>query len=665
MEILREKSGKSKTGTTLLGLQQCAKAIGFDAEGCEADIQALIQHRAPVILHITADQKFEHYVICYSHHFSEDHQFLIGDPATGLVYWTEDYLNEAWISKACLTLKPNEHFQKKTDTDTEKKKWLKNLIKEDQEAIYTIILLGLLFTLSGMSMSIFSQKLVDDILPQKKISLLIISTLFLGFLLFVKVVIQALREWYIIRQAKAFNERINRKFYGSLLHLPKIFFDTRKIGDFAVRLNDAQRIQAVIKQLISNTAVDISGVLISIGFLFFYYWKVALICLMISPIIFFIIFSFNRKIVEVQSNVMQANGNNESNYIDSIRGIDVIKGFSKQDVFMKKNENVFTQFQTKIFELGKLNLTISFYSGTTLIFFLLLILGFSSFGVLRNEIKIGELIAVIGISGSLLASVTNLALITIPIQEAKVAFDRMFEYSSLQKEKTEGSEIKMIDKIEVKDLDFRFTGRSKILNKVSLSLKKGRITCLLGESGSGKTTFTEILQKNYFPENGEIMINGSISLTTVSLYEWRSLIGVVPQNVQMFNATVLENIILDDKINEQKLQKLRFYGFEKFINSLPQGLSTLVGEEGINLSGGQKQLIGWLRFLYHDPQFLILDEPTSSLDGENRKFIYELIRKLGSEKIILIINHYLKDMKEICDQILQLDNTGISQVHSL
>lgn len=665
MEILREKSGTSKTGTTLLGLQQCATAVGFDAEGCEADIQALIQHRAPVILHITADQKFEHYVICYSHHFSEDHQFLIGDPARGLVYWTEDYLNEVWISKACLTLKPNEHFQKKTDTDTEKKKWLKNLIKEDQEAIYTIILLGLLFTLSGMSMSIFSQKLIDDILPQKKIPLLVVSILFLGFLLFAKAVIQALREWHIIRQAKAFNERINRKFYGSLLHLPKMFFDTRKIGDFAVRLNDTQRIQTVIKQLISNTAVDISGVLISIGFLFFYYWKVALICLMISPIIFFIIFSYNRKIVEVQSNVMQANGNNESNYIDSIRGIDVIKGFSKQDVFMKKNESVFTQFQTKIFELGKLNLTISFYSGTTLIFFLLLILGFSSFGVLRNEIKIGELMAVIGISGSLLASVTNLALITIPVQEAKVAFDRMFEYSSLQKEKAEGIEIKMIDKIEIKDLDFRFTGRSKILNKVSLSLKKGRITCLLGESGSGKTTFTEILQKNYFPENGEIMINGSISLTTVSLYEWRNLIGVVPQNIQLFNATVLENIILDDKINKQKLQELISYGFEKFINSLPQGLSTLVGEEGINLSGGQKQLIGWLRVLYHDPQFLILDEPTSSLDGENRKFIYELIRKLGSEKIILIINHYLEDMKEISDQILQLDNTGISQVHSL
>ncbi len=662
METLREKSGTGRTGTTLLGLHQCANAVGFDAEGCNADIPALREHGAPVILHVILNQKSEHYVICYSYHLSENRQFLIGDPATGLEYWTENYLDEVWVSKTCLTLEPNAQFKKKKETDTEKKKWLKDLIKEDYEAIYLILFLGLLLTLSGMSMSIFSEKLIDDILPEKKTLLLAVSISFLGFLLFAKVIIQALRDWYIIRQAKAFNERINRTFYESLLHLPKIFFDTRKIGDFAARLNDTQRIQTVIKQLITNTAVDVSGVFIATGFLFFYTWKLALICMMLSPLFFFIIFSFNKKVAEAQRNVMQAYGNNESNYIDSIRGINVIKGFSKQNVFIRRNETVFTLFQMKIFALGKLHLTISFYSGTTLIVFLLLILGFSSYGVLHNEIKIGELMAVIGISGSLLTSVANLALVTIPLQEAKVAFDRMYEYSSLQKEKTEGNEIKTVEKIEIKDLDFRFVGRSMLLNKISLSLQKGHVTCLLGESGSGKTTFTEILQKNYLPENGEIFINGNISLNHVSLYDWRNLTGIVPQNVQLFNGTVLENIILNDTVDEQKLNELIFCGFEKFINRLPQGLLTLVGEEGINLSGGHKQLIGWLRALYHNPQFLILDEPAASLDRENRKFIYDLIRKLKSEKIILMINHYLEDISGISDQILQIDNTKINKV---
>ncbi|MBK1897170.1 peptidase domain-containing ABC transporter [Chryseobacterium paridis] len=662
LETLREKSGTTKAGTTLLGLHQCANSIGFDAEGCQADLNALIEHKKPVILHIIIDQKLEHYVICYSYNHDGNHLFLIGDPAKGLEHWTKEYLEEVWKSKACLILQPNDQFQKRKQTNTEKKKWLKSLVKEDKEVIYTIIFLGVIFTLLGMTMSIFSQKLIDDILPKNKTSVLLLNILFLGLLLFAKVIIHTLRELYIIKQNQSFNKRINNKFYASLLHLPKLFFDSRKIGDFVARLNDTQRIQTVIKQLITNTAVDVLGILIAIIFLFFYSWKLALVCLVFSPLIFYLIFRFNKKIIDAQRAVMQSYSTNEANYIDSIRGIEVIKGFSKQDVFIRRNETIFGLFQIKIFELGKLNLTISMYSGIILVFFLLFIVIFSSYQVLNNTIKVGELIAILGISSSLLSSITNLALIFIPIQEAKVAFERMFEYSSLEKEKTDGLEITDILDINLKNIDFRFNGRSKLLNQISFFLQKGKITCLLGESGNGKTTLTEILQKNYLPENGEIIVNKNIHLKDISIISWRSLTAVVPQNVQLFNGNVLENIILDKQVNELKLQELLSLGFDRFIVSLPQGFSTVVGEEGVNLSGGQKQLLGWMRALYHNPQFLILDEPTSSLDQENKKFIQDLIQKLKSEKMIFIISHYVNEIKEISDEILFIKNKQIFKV---
>ena len=659
LETLREKCGTSKTGTTLLGLYQCANAIGFDADGCEADTKALIEHGEPVILHVIIDQKYEHYVICYSYNYHKDSKFLIGDPAKGLEYWSKEELENVWASKTCLTLKPNEHFERKEKTNLQKKQWLLNLVKEDQESIYTIIVLGVVFTLLGMSMSIFSQKLIDDILPKKKLNVLLLSIGFLSFLLFARVIIQALREYYIIEQSRSFNKRINKNFFSSLLHLPKMFFDTRKIGDFVARLNDTQRIQTVIKHLITNTAVDILGVLISISFLFYYSWKLAIVCLVISPLIFYIIFRFNKQIIESQKNVMQSYSINEANYIDSIRGIDVIKGFGKQDLFLKRNLLIFGDFQTKIFELGRLNLKIALYSGLALVVFLITILGFSSYNVLNNEIKVGELMAIIGIASSLLSSITNLALVSIPIQEAKVAFDRMFEYSSIPKEKIEGLEISNIESIEIKNLDFRFNGRSKLLNNVSLKLEKGKITCLLGESGSGKTTFAEILQKNYIQEKGEIIINKNINLSEISISNWRNHISVVPQNIQLFNGTILENIILDENLDEQQLQNILSLGFDKFINSLPQNIFTIVGEEGVNLSGGQKQLLGWIRALYHNPQFLILDEPTSSLDKENRDFIYKLIAQLKERTIIFIISHYLEDLKNISNEIYILKDTKL------
>lgn len=659
LEELREKSGTSKTGTTLLGLYQCANSIGFNAEGFEAEINALMVQEQPLILHVIIEQKYEHYVICYSYNHNGNSQFLIGDPAKGLVYWTREELEKIWVSKACLTLKPNENFQKSKKTNSEKKQWLKNLIKYDQKLIYINLLLGFLIYILGISFTIFNQILIDFILPKKGIFLLISSLFYLFLILIIKQFLVFLRGYYTIEQSKNFNLRINKEFFYSLLRLPKFFFDSRKIGDFVARLNDTQRIQNVIKYLITNTAIDILGVVISIGFLFYYSWKLALICLMVSPVIFYIIFRFNKKIIKAQKNVMQAYSMNEANYIDSIRGIDIIKGFSKQDLFLKRNLSVFGNFQAKIFELGKLNLKITLYSGLALVFFLLTILSFSSYNVLNNEIKVGELMAIIGISSSLLSSITNLALVSIPIQEAKVAFDRMFEYSSIPKEKTEGLEVSDIQSIEVKNLDFRFNGRSKLLNGVSLKLEKGKITCLLGESGSGKTTLTEILQKNYFPENGRIVINQKIDLTEISITNWRNHVSVVPQNIQLFNGTVLENIILDETLNEQKLQKVISLGFDKFLQSLPQNILTLVGEEGINLSGGQKQLLGWMRALYHDFQVLILDEPTSSLDNENRKFIYQLIENLKKEKIIFIISHHLEDLKNISEHIFIIKNTEI------
>ena len=153
--------------------------------------------------------------------------------------------------------------------------------------------------------------------------------------------------------------------------------------------------------------------------------------------------------------------------------------------------------------------------------------------------------------------------------------------------------------------------------------------------------------------------NGSINLSEISISNWRKYISVVPQNIQLFNGTVLENIILDEHLYEQKLQSVINLGFEKFINSLPQNILTIVGEEGVNLSGGQKQLLGWMRALYHNPQFLILDEPTSSLDKENRDFIYKLIDKLKDTTIIFIISHHLEDLKNISTDIYLLKDTRL------
>jgi len=657
LEKLRELSGTTKQGTTLLGLYQTANQLGFTAQGNEADIQALIDHGEPLILHVIMDNKMQHYVVCYGY---EKKHFLIGDPANGIVNYSKDALEAIWVTKTCLTLSPNNNFVKATETKKSKKKWFLQLIKDDTQLLIISVVLGIGIAPLGMAMSVFSQKLIDDILPSKDMLKLISGIGLLTFLLLVRIGFSTVRELMLIRQSKDFNNRIIDSFYTSLLHLPKPFFDTRKIGELVARLNDTNRVQSVIKLIASNFVIDILVVIVSFGFLFFYSWQVGIIAMISIPIYFFIIYRFNNNIIKAQKEVMQGYALNESNYINSMQGITTIKNFNKQSFFQKMNQLVFGNFQNKIVNLGKINVRLSLFAGFSGVLFLMAILSFTSLKVFQKEMQLGELMAVLGIAGSLLPSITNLALISIPFNEAKIAFNRMFEFTSISKEKQGTISLIEFESLEISNLSFRFAGRSQLLKNIHLSVKRGQLNAIVGESGSGKSTIGQILQKFYDFENGNIFINKTINFRELQLNDWRDLVGVVPQEITIFNGNVLDNMLLGEEDTPEKiLSFFKEYWFEEFINNLPQGFATILGEEGINLSGGQKQLIALARVLYKKPQFLILDEATAAMDKKTEEFCIQLISKIKNNMGILFISHRLETLKKYADIIYVLENGEI------
>ena len=311
LESLRKQSGTSRQGTTLLGLYQAAQASGFDAEGCEADIPALIEHNHPVILHVLIEGNLEHYVVCYGY---EQGRFIIGDPGKGMVSLSEKELDEIWRSHKCLTLMPNGKFKTKTTTSSDKKKWMFELIREDVGLLGISVALGLGIAVLGMAMAIFSQKLIDDILPSKLYSKLWTGIALLAFLLFARLCLMAIRQLLLLTQSRQFNNRIIGFFYGRLLHLPKSFFDTRKIGELTARLNDTRRIQTVISQILGNIIIDALIVLVSLGFLFNYSWQITLLILMSLPVFFLLIYRNNASIVVAQREVMAGYALSESNF---------------------------------------------------------------------------------------------------------------------------------------------------------------------------------------------------------------------------------------------------------------------------------------------------------------------------------------------------------------
>lgn len=653
LEKLRELSGTNTEGTSLLGLYQAAEQTGFITEGCEADTAALIEHGQPVILHITPEKHLNHYVVCYGY---DGNRFVVGDPAQGIIYYTPDELERIWLSHACLTLVPGTLFVKKRIQRRDKWKWFVSLLRDDRQLLLFSIVIGVFIAVLSMAMAVFSQKLIDDILPSYNVGKLIVGVVLLGILLMARVGLDAIRQLLLIRQTRDFNNRITDRFYSALLSLPKRFFDTRRTGELVARLNDTQRVQRVVTAVASSVVIDALVIVASFIFLFYYSWQTGLIVLATLPVYFILLRLFNHKIIQAQHSVMQSYALSESNYVTTMQGVATIKNYNRIPFFSQLNRIIYSHYQEQIVRLEKINVRLSVLSGIFGVLFLTGILSYTSSLVLDNQLKLGELMAVLGIAGSLLPAVAGMALITISINEAHVAFNRMYEFASLPPEEQGKVTETEFHSLEVEELTFRFPGQKQLFRGLSLTVNIGECIVITGESGCGKSTFVQLLQKFYPYESGRITLNKHTELSQLTTDSWRRIIGVVPQKIELFNGSVVDNLLPAPNDQPEAISQFATdYGFLPFIESLPQGFATLVGEEGINLSGGQQQLIGLMRALYHKPQLLILDEFTSAMDSHTEQFVLNLLQRLKPQIAILFVSHRLHTIHHIADRIFIID----------
>jgi ABC-type bacteriocin/lantibiotic exporter with double-glycine peptidase domain len=644
LETLRLQSGTNLQGTSLLGLQQCAQKQNLHAEVFEVDDIEVFKEQAtfPCILHVVIEDKMEHYVLCYE---ISDHHFFIVDPAKGLDRWDEQALLRRWKSRAVILIEPDQAFEKIQHQHLKKISWLKDLLREDIPLLITAAVLGILIAALGMGMSVFTQKLVDEIIPQNKFTKLWTGLGLVTILLIVRSALNYLRSVFLIRQSKDFNNRLMDDFYEKLLHLPKTFFDNRKTGEIIARLSDTRRIQTVISFLAGNVIIDILIFLVSTGFLFFYSRSVALLSLLSIPMIGGMIFYYHQKIIAAQRMVMSQYATTESFFVDTIGGIGTIKSANKEPFFLHTGKTIYSFFQEQISQLGQAGAGYGLINELINTLMIAAILTLTSYQVLQKDLKLGEMMAILSISTGMLLSLSKLATTNIQIQEARVALDRVFEFAGIEPEPKEevipNGNLKSIETIEIKNMSFRFPGKGILLKNISLTLEKGELAALTGEVGSGKSMILQVLQKFQEYENGQIMINSDVDFKDVPVKEWRSMIGVIQQEIKIFNGTILENILLGNPSGETEkvISFCRNYGFSYFFEQLPQSYFTIVGEDGVKLSGGQKQLVALARALFHDPEVLLLDEPTSAMDKKTETFVMHLLETLKANKIILMVSH--------------------------
>ena len=643
LEFLRDLSGTTTQGTSILGLQQASSEIGFESEAYKADLSSLEKANFLSILHVTKHKVYNHYVLCCG---KEDGLWLIADPEDGVLKLTDDELAEIWTSGVLLKL----GFEGDLKLTVSGKKnfyhWLLPLFERHKNKLIIILILGFTNTLLLFSTSIFTEQLVDVLLPSNNLLLIKKGVITWSSLLFLSLSLTYIRGITLAQLSHDFNIDLTKSFLDRLLFLPKRFFVSKKIGDLVTRLDDVENIEETATRMLETGLLGMFAIGISLVVMFIYDVHAGIINLLFVPVLFTCVVLARKNLLLTQKQALVGRSLNNANYIDTIGGIDEIKWNNLANRFIDKALGVYKTYRGLAFKSDKVNL--SFEVNVRLVIFLttVLIVGISSFKVLNGNLEIGNMLAIISITSLGSSYTVDLALTYVNLEQARIAFDRMHELidQETEAEKTNnGNNPLEINFLQVDNLSFSYPGQLEILEDVSFALEKGNIYTLIGENGSGKSTLINLLTMLYRPTSGQIKLNGMDYQS--SPIAWREMVGVVPQSIKVFNASLWENIDLSSIGNEEGEGRERvtrlisLHDFHDKFENLPFGIDTILGEGGVELSGGQKQIMGLLRALINRPKILLLDETTAQLDKASKNQVLDLLNHLKADMIILHITH--------------------------
>ena len=653
---IRQLCHTDKRGTNALGLIQGLEQMGFNAKGVKASLENLPQAPLPAIAHTIFKEQYQHYVVIYKIYKGK---ISVMNPAYGKIetYTTEEFA-KIWTGVLIL-LEPNEYFEQRNEKTGLYQRFYQ-LIQPHRSILLQALVGAIFYTLLGLSTSIYIQKITDYVLVDGNRRLLNLLSLIMIVLLLFQIFLGVMKSVLTLQTGQKIDKYLILGYYKHLLKLPQRFFDTMRVGEIISRVNDAVKIRTFINDVSIQIVVNVFIVLFSFALMFTYYWKLALIVALVIPFYLGIYAITNWLNKKVERRMMEESAELESHLVESLNAVKTIKQFGAEFYANNKTDIHFSTLLKTIYK-SVLN---SLFSGNASEFvsriFTIVLLWVGAGYVIDREITPGELLSFYALVGYFTSPVSQLIGMNKSIQNALIASDRLFEIMDLEQEEvTDKIELtaEQIGNINFENVNFSYGSRREVFKDFSCVIEKGKTTAIVGESGSGKTTLATLIQNLYPVNSGKITI-GDYEVQYLSHYSLRTLIGVVPQQIDLFSGNVIENIAFGEDFPDMQrvIDLTKQLGILSFIEQLPNGFQTHLGENGSQLSGGQRQRIAIARALYKNPEILILDEATSSLDTDSEQVIQATLNELKrTGKTLIVIAHRLSTIAH-SDTILVLRN---------
>jgi len=678
LQSLRSKAFISRSGVSMLGLSDAAESIGFRTRGYRITWEQL---RDEVPLPCIVHWNQRHFVVVYDikkRKFTREsnaYDVFVADPASGLLKYSEEEFLKCWYSTrnegvhegTALLLEPTPDFYNEDDEGTGKLKflYLLNYIRPYKKYIFQLMLGMLTASIISLIFPFLTQALVDTGIGNSNISFVVMVLVAQLILTLSQTANGFLRNWINLHVTSRVSISLISDFLIKLMKLPISFFDVKLIGDIMQRIGDHNR----IKTFLTDSLISIIFAVITLVMYTFimatYNFGILGVFFLGSIMYVGWVMIFLKRRRELDYKRFQQSAANQSNIVQLVTGMQEIKlnGCEKQ----KRWE--WERIQIKLFKVSLKGMMLNQNQqiGATLINQAkdIFISYLSARAVISGEMTLGMMMSVQYIIGQLNAPIQQFIGFTQAAQDARISLERLGEiHNRDDEEKPEDDKILEIpqDKdLEIKNLVFQYEGpeSEKVLNNISLVIPAKKITAIVGLSGSGKTTLIKLLLGFYNPVKGEIYL-GKTRLDRYSQSQWRKKCGVVMQEGFVFSDTIAGNVgLIDDIPDKQKLIKAtETANIKEFVESLPLGYNTKIGNDGHGLSSGQRQRILIARAVYKEPDFIFFDEATNALDAKNEKTIMENLNSFFEDKTVVVVAHRLSTVKN-ADQIIVLEKGKI------
>ena len=679
LQTLRQKCFITREGVSLLGISDAAESIGFRTCGVKITGDQLVNEAMlPCILYWNNS----HFVVCYKIKRKRGGKliFYIADPASQRLQYEEDEFKKCWLGVTladvnrrgiALLLEPNANFANiEEEPERSSKKSLLFFLRYllPYKSQFTQLALGMaLGSVLQMAFPILTQSLVDVGIGERNLSFITLILIAQLFLFVSQLAVGYIRSWIMLHINTRVDVALISDFLTKLMKLPLSYFDTKMTGDIMQRIGDHSRIKSLLMSNAFNIIFSIFNFFLFAGILGYYHPMILGIFLLGNGLYAIWVLSFMRYRRELDIKRFNQSAGEQSKLIQMVQGMQEIKLNNCE----KQKRWEWERIQAKLFKISIRGLKLSQIQQTGSVFFTqttqIIISFIAAKAVVDGQMTLGMMMSMTYILGQVSAPIGEFIGFFQSLQDAQISLERLNEIHN-QKDEDQNSEALLHElptchDIHLDHIRFSYSGaeRDYALDDVSLTIPQGKVTAIVGASGSGKTTIVKLMQGFYEPLHGQIKI-GNTPLSMIHPRLWRSKTGSVMQESFIFSDTIANNIAVGvDEIDPVRLlHAVKVANIEDFILSLPMGYSTKIGMEGNGISAGQKQRILIARAVYKNPEFIILDEATNSLDTSNERIIMQNLEHFYQGKTVVVVAHRLSTVRN-ADKIIVIDHGHVAE----